>query len=122
MRLILDKNDHVDVVIAGQTVRVTHGHDAADNSNVRLGGVDCNLVGEAPGTYYLEPLSEATPAMDDATLSAMRERTFADALLMLWGVEGAECSHGVGFDVDCDVDCDHNEVRPALRAARAVSS
>lgn len=48
-------------------------------------------------------------------------QTMASALIELWGIEGGECNHGVGFESDCaHHDCQHNGVRPALRLAATL--
>lgn len=54
----LTPNDHVDLVIGGQMVRVTATVDDDGNPLMQLAGVDCNLAGEEPGAYYLEPIDD----------------------------------------------------------------
>ena len=43
---------HVDVLIDGQTVRLTHIVDEDGAHAIQLSGVDCDLDGELPGLYY----------------------------------------------------------------------
>lgn len=57
-----------------------------------------------------------------------RALAFAGALLELWGLQGGECPHGIGFDKDCsggtaegdERSCAFNEIRPLLREAHRL--
>jgi hypothetical protein len=46
--ITLGLGEAIEVVVAGHTIRIEVTEDGA----IRLGGVDCDLEGEAPGLYY----------------------------------------------------------------------
>src|SRR4051812_26215878 len=65
-----------------------------------------------------KPASSRRRTMVDVDLA----REFAEALIAMYEVEGAECAHGYGFEDDCpEPDCAWNPlIRPALRKATAL--
>lgn len=56
MKCILAAGESIDITLDGHTVRITAAADGDGNPYMHLGGIDCNLAGEQPGAYYLEPL------------------------------------------------------------------
>jgi hypothetical protein len=54
--ITLNPDEKIHVVIEGKTMCVEHITDAEGGHALQLGGVDCDLDGEMPGTYYPAPL------------------------------------------------------------------